>query len=83
MGCQAAVNYTLRLVCSQCSADIIWQRWSGEWRNITGKNQTLEYPARQVKPSLAGCYRCSCYDPGGSTTVSTISVDVKPPGEMC
>lgn len=90
MGCQAAVNYALRLVCGQCPADaskdtcdITWQRWSGEWRNIPGNNQTLEYPAKHVDSSLAGCYRCLCNLPEGGVYTVTISVDVKLPGEMC
>ena len=82
MGCQAAENYTLRLVCGQCSADVQWQRWNGKWQNITSKSQTLEYLAKQVVPSLAGCYRCWCHLPGGSVAVATISVDVKLPGEL-
>ena len=81
-GCQAAVNYALRLVCRQCPAGITWQQWSGEWRNIPGNNQTLQYPAKQVDPSLAGCYRCSCNHSEGGVYTVTISVDVKPPGEM-
>lgn len=88
-GCQAAVTYALRLVCGPYLAEITWQQWRGEsgesgyWQDIPGNNQTLQYPAKQVDPSLAGCYHCLLNDPEGGVYSVTISVDVKPPGEMC
>ena len=83
--CQAAVNYSLQLVCSQCSAGIKWDHFSnGQWHAMTCTEQTLEFPAEQVVLSLAGCYRCWCsLSPGGSTNSVVFSVDVKPPGEVC
>ena len=80
------MNYTLRLVCSQCSADITWQQYrNGAWQTMKCKEQILEFPADQVVPSLAGCYCCWCSTSHAeeSIAIDTISVDVEPPGEQC
>ena len=83
--CQAVVNYSLQLVCSQCSAGITWEHYANErWQAMKCTKQTLEFPAEQVVLSLAGCYRCWCsLPPGGSFTSVVFSVDVNPPGELC
>ena len=48
------------------------------------KEQILEFPAEQVVPSLAGCYRCWCpTSHARSVTGVAYSVDVKQPGEQC
>ena len=79
------MNYMLRLVCSQCSAEITWQRYENHgWQTKNCTKQILEFPAEQVVPSLAGCYRCWCQLSSVGSIASVIfSVDVKPPGEVC